>query len=1127
MLTTSELLQKLIEIQRLSRAPKQTVSSPIDKSSTSHLFTTAYSSSTAGSDAEHKKIAAMEKRAREREAQQAKLPAMVTALKAELPPNSAEYVDALLTVIQTDNTNDHLLPNELARMDPPVSNLGFSLQVYQAILPYAQLAYSIEKNGSPELHAYKLAIMFGDPQAAIEYILDYSKEDKNDTQPFHNACLFQLPSVDAQNWNVDTWRRLAKNRQKPMLDAKFRKCLTRANEIEKILGDKFKNATIIDIKKTYNTLFYKGVTEETLHIAEVFNTYGASQADFDKYVQEVLPIARQKNMTVNNTMIPDIVFNGAEVGFPGYTIEKLHHLDPMCAMLGDKTGCCQSIGGQGESCAIHGITNEHSGFYVLRKGKEIKAQSWAWRGTNGALVLDSIEAQQNVLDGKIGQKNGHDLICAMYQGFAKKLITEKGIDEVRVGTSGQTPDEVGETNTPWCNNSYPQDYKGYRDSREQRLILSKDSLWLEYFDPEEKDNKKLFEYLNTLLANHPNTDIVKIPAMRNFILLCVWDDYDTTLEAFISQTEFSTERKQQIESFFRKYKLISDCTWDELPAHIESPDTPIEVLQMPFDSKTLYHIAVLEKKMTLMKALIKKRLDPNTINRQGQSPLILAITKGNAEIAKELIEMQGIDLNLPDNEGNTPLIVAIKYGLDKIALMLIEKEGVDVNADNFESLTALELAIKKGAMDIIVALTQRLDLQPPNADVFLNALGNFIIKDHPKETIKATISTLTPLFFSIVKDPTKFILWLHPYKSNKAAEKIILGLGTALDPLIQTPSDYIFVLNCLKRKNINNIDFLNNKIGDHFKTSHELIQWLHSLSDRSRAVIAMIKPLKKLNYPQNADEYNEILKLAGKDASCQFILNFGPVNHLIHKFDELEMIVENISYDSMLPFMQQLGDKLYDIIVSREQYDKFNQLIRMSATEPKHFDRLLDKIPDFENLNDSDVLYFFRIFDDDQREKLLTAFGPKIYKHLTYNVFFHILGYLPIDSRASYIAGIDNNVFAKYFDEGMSRAAVLQRLPDNAQGMFFEKLGEHIKKMDTMDLFDMLSYTTVESSALMFKNLGDEALPAMITMIQSMQLKPSIFQDKLFANKVPAELLEAINTNMACSATPSTRPTIK
>ncbi|WP_193392681.1 hypothetical protein, partial [Legionella santicrucis] len=66
---------------------------------------------------------------------------------------------------------------------------------YQKVLPLCQLALIVERNGVAEDHALKLATIFKDEQAVLNYLLQF-KDQNACNYLVHDACLFELPKED-------------------------------------------------------------------------------------------------------------------------------------------------------------------------------------------------------------------------------------------------------------------------------------------------------------------------------------------------------------------------------------------------------------------------------------------------------------------------------------------------------------------------------------------------------------------------------------------------------------------------------------------------------------------------------------------------------------------------------------------------------------------------------------------------------------------------------------------------------------------------------------------------------------------------------------------------------------------
>ena len=136
------------------------------------------------------------------------------------------------------------------------------------------------------------------------------------------------------------------------------------------------------------------------------------------------------------------------------------------------------------------------------------------------------------------------------------------------------------------------------------------------------------------------------------------------------------------------------------------------------------------------KQLINQGIDVNKVNKDGFSPLHLAIKYNNAEMVKLLLSHKKINMNivLPkdtifedlDNtkwyaDGQTPLMLASYYGYDDIVLMLLNY-GADILArDSIDSAMAIHIAAARGRIKALIVL---LDSNAAKNTNIVNALDD-------------------------------------------------------------------------------------------------------------------------------------------------------------------------------------------------------------------------------------------------------------------------------------------------------------------------------------------------------------------------------------------------------------------
>lgn len=147
-------------------------------------------------------------------------------------------------------------------------------------------------------------------------------------------------------------------------------------------------------------------------LAALCNQYGVEQDIFEQY-------KRLYAQVKNAESCPHI-----DVRRGAYRMYKLDAADPRGALLGLMTNCCQHLTGAGSACAIHGVQNTSSAFYVVEKDGKVVAQSWAWRAKSGDICFDSIEGLR-----------GYDenTIAMLYKDAALQMRGRLGIGRVLVG----------------------------------------------------------------------------------------------------------------------------------------------------------------------------------------------------------------------------------------------------------------------------------------------------------------------------------------------------------------------------------------------------------------------------------------------------------------------------------------------------------------------------------------------------------------------------------------------------------------------------------------------------------------------------------------------------------------------
>jgi ankyrin repeat protein len=102
--------------------------------------------------------------------------------------------------------------------------------------------------------------------------------------------------------------------------------------------------------------------------------------------------------------------------------------------------------------------------------------------------------------------------------------------------------------------------------------------------------------------------------------------------------------------------------------------------------------------------LFLTRLHPNSIDKDGQTPLAVAAACGEEAILKLMIAVDGVDLDFKDVHGKTALMYAAENGHEAIVKLMIAIDGVHVDAKNVHGKTALMYAAGSGHQAIVKLL---------------------------------------------------------------------------------------------------------------------------------------------------------------------------------------------------------------------------------------------------------------------------------------------------------------------------------------------------------------------------------------------------------------------------------------
>ena len=166
-----------------------------------------------------------------------------------------------------------------------------------------------------------------------------------------------------------------------------------------------------------------------------------------------------------------------------------------------------------------------------------------------------------------------------------------------------------------------------------------------------------------------------------------------------------------------------------------------EFLQAVRDDKGQQVMDILAKPGTR----IINTTDPDT----GEGALHIVVKRGDAKYVRYFLAQDGVDPNLRDRQGNTPMLLAVQYGFDDLVPVLIAGKA-NPNLGNAGGDTPLILAVQKRDASLVRTLLDA-GANPDQQDIRAGKSA----RDYAKEDTRSTI--IAKMFDALPKKPRRAV----------------------------------------------------------------------------------------------------------------------------------------------------------------------------------------------------------------------------------------------------------------------------------------------------------------------------------------------------------------------------------
>ena len=340
------------------------------------------------------------------------------------------------------------------------------------------------------------------------------------------------------------------------------------------------------------------------------------------------------------------------------------------------------------------------------------------------------------------------------------------------------------------------------------------------------------------------------------------------------------------------------------------------------DFVTPLYLAVVNNSLIMVKLLLNKKANANKVDDIGRTALHIAVVNNSMELAKILIKNNPKDINTPDKQGMSPLLLAVSLDFAEMAELLLRYEA-DVNTVRLSNQgeSALHVAVRKNSF-VMTELLLKSGARPNIATVQQETPLHWATFAKPNQEIIELLLMRGALPNSVDINGHSILHFATYFRSDKIVERILKcplievdskDKSTKMSPLHLTA---LFNLESIaqmlieKKANVNAEDY-NRETPLEYAAStdaYEVAELLLKNGATARCKRWKLRSPLHIAAAHNAKRVAELLISKGADVRAIDDLELTPLHyaHFRNHKEFVKFLQPKFGYSTLSPLSKQL-----------------------------------------------------------------------------------------------------------------------------------------------------------------------------------------------------------------------------